>query len=258
MQERKFKAGIAIYNEATKEWGLVSSVEEHCFFVSARLSSAGDLITETDRSVGMNYEDCRLATFEEKVRLQQALNRRHLLWNAYRRRIEPAEFTPKCGEYVRVSILGEDIIAGVFKRVDARGQIEMFCQLHKDGTLGYSQYETVGPATDYQFQRIGSQARINLADALAKCSVMWNSRRNCLEYVDSPISESRRRTYFYINEQMAICEVQDTGRIRDTKRIEVGNYFLTREKAEAVRQCFQAILRMESKVVAPSSRKTKR
>ena len=250
------KAGGVIYNQETGEVALVRMLDEQVCFVSAKMSRNGDVTVE---DVGMRLPDCRPATAEEKVAMQRAMNNKHLVWDSYRRHIQESKFAPKNGDYVRVSILGEDIISGVFKGVDDHGNIVMYCLLRKDGTLGYSHYEVIGPKENYQFQHIGSHARLTLIDALAKESLAWNNRRKCLEYIDDGESVNKgRRNYFYINECMEIHEVQDAGKERDRKRIIAGNYFTTREKAEAVRQCFLAVLRLESKAVAPSVRKNKK
>lgn len=250
------KAGGVIYNQETDEVALVRMLDGQVCFVSAMMSRNGDVTVE---DVGMRLSDCRPATAEEKVALQRAMNSKHLVWDSYRRHIQESKFVPKNGDYVRVSILGEDIISGVFKGVDDNGNIVMYCQLRKDGALGYSQYEVIGPKENYQFQAIGSHARLSLIDALAKDGLVWNNRRRCLEYMDEDNTEVvGHRRYFYINECMEIHEVQDAGKERDRKRIIAGNYFTTREKAEAVRQCFLTVLRLESKAVAPSVRKNKK
>lgn len=250
------KAGTAIYNKITDETALVRLVDGLVCFTSLKMSTRGKIDIE---DIGMSMADCRPATQDEKIALQKAMNRRHIVWDAYRKKAQESHFVPKCGDYVRVSILGEDTISGVYKGIDDNGDIMMFCQLRKDGTLGYSQYEIIGPQENYQFQRIGSHSRLTLIDALAKEGLVWNNRRRCLEYVDDDkLSGVGHRHYFYIDECMEIHEVQDAGKVGDRKRIAVGNYFTTREKAEAVRQCFLAVLRLESKAVAPSVRKAKK
>ena len=250
------KAGTAIYNNETKEVALVRLVDGQVCFTSVKMSLCGGVDIE---DIGMNMADCRPATLDEKIAMQKAMNSRHLVWDAYRKKVQESHFVPKSGDYIRVSILGEDVISGVYKGIDENGDIMMFCQLRKDGTLGYSQYEVVGPQENYQFQRIGSHSRLSLIDALAKEGLVWNNRRRCLEYVDKDdLSVLGHRRYFYINECMEIREVQDAGKVSDRKRIAIGNYFTTREKAEAVRQCFLAVLRLESKAVAPSVRKAKK
>lgn len=252
----KIKAGIAIYNSATKEVALVSEVSDTVCVVAVKMSVGGKVDIEV---VGMNLSDCREATLSEKIAMQQALCRKRLVWDAYRKRLQESHFIPKDGSYVRVSTLGEDIIAGVYKGVDDTGNIRMYCQLHKDGTVGYSQYEIIGPKENYQIQTIGSHARLLLNDALAKAGVQWNNRRRCLERISEDNAQNiANRNYFYITECMEIREVQDAGKDRDRKRIMAGNYFTSREQAEAVRQCFEAVLRLESKAVAPSVRKNRK
>ena len=250
------KAGGVIYNQGTGEVALVRMLDGQVCFVSAKMSRNGDVSVE---DLGMPLSDCRPATAEEKFAMQRAMNSRHLVWDSYRRHIQESRFTPKNGDYVRVSTLGENIISGVIKCIDDNGNIVMYCQLRKDGTLGYSQYEVLGPKENYQFQTIGSHARLTLIDALAKQGLVWNNRRKCLEYIEDGVPANKgHRNYFYINECMEIHEVQDAGKERDRKRIIAGNYFTSREKAEAVRQCFLAVLRLESKAVAPSVRKAKK
>ena len=218
----KLKAGIAVYNTQTDEVALMRMVDGQVCFTSAKMSQGGEVEIE---DIGMNLADCREATTAEKIAMQKAMNNQNLVWDSYRKTIQESRFTPKNGDYVRVSILGEDIISGVFKCFDDNGDIVMYCQLRKDGTLGYSQYEVIGPKENYQFQAIGSHARLSLIDALAKEGLVWNNRRKCLEYIEDGVSANKgHRNYFYINECMEIREVQDAGKDRDRKRILAGNY----------------------------------
>ena len=97
------KAGGVIYNQETEEVALVRLLDGQVCFVSAKMSRNGDVSVE---DVGLPLSDCRPATVEEKVAMQQAMNRRHLVWDSYRRHIQESKFAPKNGDYVRVSILG--------------------------------------------------------------------------------------------------------------------------------------------------------
>ncbi len=151
------------------------------------------------------------------------------------------------------------MLAGVFKEFDEEGRIVLFCWADKNGKVGYSQHEVIGPKGNYQIQAIGSHARDMLNGALAMNGVAWNNRRLCPEYVvPTTESESGVPTYYFFDDSFEIHKVQDTRRMSDRKHITVGNYFATREEAEEVCECFRSILRLKSKAAAPGLRKARK
>ncbi len=250
--------GAVIYNTETKMTGVVSKVqrEPQCLYVSVSLGADGKL-EQTELTMLPDY--CRHATVEEKRALQQALNKAHLVWDARKRRVMEDSLELADGTYVRVSTLGENMIFGVFKGFDDKGNIVLYCWADKNKKIGYSLYEVIGSREYYQIQVIGSHARYMLNVALAKNGMEWNNRRKCLEHIiPTTDSDDGIPVYYYIDDSMEVHKVQDTHKTNDQKRITVGNYFATQEEAEEVCECFRSILRIKSKAASPGVRRKRK
>ncbi len=266
MQERRvmseddsvIEAGAVIYNTETKMTGIVAKVqrEPQCLYVSVSLGADGKLV---QTELTMLPDDCRHATVEERRALQQALNKEHFVWDAHKRRIVEDSLELADGTYVRVSTLGENMIFGVFKGLDDKGNIILYCWADKNRNIGCSLNEVIGPKEYHQIQVIGSHARYMLNVALAKNGVQWNNRRKCLEHiVRTADSDDGIPVYYYIDDFLEVHKVQDTHKTKDHKRIMVGNYFATQEEAEEVRDCFRSILRIKSRAASPGVRKKRK
>ncbi len=252
------RSGIVIHNTETGMTGIVGKVqnEPKCLYVPVSLGT-DDILNQTELT--MLPDNCRQATTEEKKALQQSLNKAHLVWDAHKRRImqDTLELAP--GTYVRVSVLGEDMIYGVFKEIDDRGNIVLYCWADKNKGIGCSLHEVIGQRKYFQIQVIGSHARYMLNVALAKNGVQWNNRRKCLEHiVPTADSDDGIPIYYYIDDFLEVHKVQDTHKTNDHKRIMVGNYFATQEEAEEVRDCIRSILRIKSKAASPGIRKKRK
>ncbi len=250
--------GAVIYNTETGMTGIVSKVqkEPQCLYVSVSLGSDGKL-EQTELTMLPDY--CRHATVEEKRALQKVLNKAHLVWDARKRRIMQDSLELADGTYVRVSTLGENMLFGVFKGFDDKGNIVLYCWADKNRNSGCSLNEVVGLREYYQIQVIGSHARYMLNVALANNGVQWNNRRKCLErIVRTADTADGIPVYYYIDDLLEVHKVQDTHKANDHKRIAVGNYFATQEEAEEVRDCFRSILRIKSRATSPGVRKKRK
>lgn len=250
--------GAVIHNTETGITGIVSKVQKapECIFVSVSLDSHGRL---GPQDLTMLPYACRPATVEEKLSLQHVLNKKHLVWDAHKRRIQEDALEIASGTYVRVSTLGENMIAGVFKEFDEMGRIVLYCWADKEGRAGYSQHEVIGPKENFQIQSIGSYARNMLNRTLARNGVVWNNRRHSLEHIVPTVeSEDGVPVYYYFDDCFKIHRTQDTHRLSDSRRITVGNYFATEEEAEEVCECFRVILRLKSKAAAPGIRRKRK
>lgn len=235
----QIRRGCAVVNLATSEIGVVSDIEGGCVAVAARRTAEGKLC---DEEVVMHLADCRPASLEEKRELQRLLNALGLLWDMRRCRLRRNDYIPQEGARVRLSTLGEEIVTGVFKEIDAGGRVVMYCMMRPGERPVYSTREVAGAAADFQVQPIGSTARMKLDRALAAEGVVWNGHLRCMEVAGRRLS--REQVYYYLDELLEIREVRDTYKPRDRRRLAVGNYFATREGAESMRECFASILRM--------------
>lgn len=64
--------------------------------------------------------------------------------------------------------IGSEIGYGVFREIDAKGRIVMYCMKLEDGPVRYSLREVVGPAEDYQLEPINVGQREELAKELER------------------------------------------------------------------------------------------
>lgn len=235
----KIRKGSAVVNRTTSEIGVVGGISGDCVAVVARCTADGELC---DEEVVMRLDDCRPASREEKRVLQRLLNDRRLLWDMRQCRLKKNDYIPRKGARVQLSTLGEEVVIGVFKEIDAGGRIVMYCMMRPGERPVYSTHEVAGAAADFQVQLVGSTARMKFDRALAAEGVVWNGH---LLGVEVPGNRpSRGQVYYYLDEYLEIREARDAYKPRDRKRRAAGNYFVSREAVEKVRECFMSILRM--------------
>lgn len=235
----KIRKGGAVVNRTTSEIGVVGGISENCVAVAARCTADGGLC---DEEVVMRLDDCRPASREEKRVLQRLLNGRRLLWDMRQCRLKKNDYIPRKGARVQLSTLGEDVIIGVFKEVDAGGRIVMYCMMRPGERPRYSTHEVAGAADDFQVQPVGSTARMKFDRALSAEGVVWNGHLRSVEVTGC--RPERGQLYYYLDEYLDIREARDAYKPRDRKRRAAGNYFVSREAVGNVRECFVSVLRM--------------
>lgn len=235
----KIRKGGTVVNRTTSEIGVVGGISENCVAVPARCTADGVLC---DEEVVMRLDDCRPASREEKRVLQRLLNGRRLLWDMRQCRVKKNDYIPRKGARVQLSTLGEEVIIGVFKEVDAGGRIVMYCMMRPGERPRYSTHEVAGAADDFQVQPVGSTARMKFDRALAAEGVVWNGHLRSVEVTGS--RPERGQLYYYLDEYLDIREARDAYKPRDRKRRAAGNYFVSREAVGNVRECFVSVLRM--------------
>lgn len=174
-----------------------------------------------------------IADKETVLRLQRALYREGLVWNRWRNRLRPRE-TPKENVQYQISVLGQKIGYGVFREIDAKGRIVMYCMKLEDGPVRYSLREVVGPAEDYQLEPINVGQREELAKELEKAGVLWNGFYKRIEPVNylAPAGKG----YYYLDEFWEVCRTIEQGKTKGAKYFNNGNYSRYREPMEELRR----------------------
>lgn len=231
--------GTVVFNEATSETGVVGGFSGGCLSVPFRLTACGELCLE---EVVMLAEDCREATMEEKIALQRLLNGRHLVWDRRKGKLLKSDYIPRAGQQVKLSILDGHVIWGAFKEIDPQGRVVMYCLMDEEERTRYSLHETVGNVRDFQVTPIGTSARGRFAEALRREGFVWNGRLQRLEPLET--YANRGGKYYYLDECWEIRESRDDGKPGDRKRLDCGNYFLERARAEQVRDCVLSVVRL--------------
>lgn len=111
---------------------------------------------------------------------------------------------------------------GVFREIDAKGRIVMYCMKLEDGPVRYSLREVVGPAEDYQLEPINVGQREELAKELEKAGVLWNGFYKRIEPVNylAPAGKG----YYYLDEFWEVCRTIEQGKTKGAKYFNNGNY----------------------------------
>jgi hypothetical protein len=173
----------------------------------------------------------RRAEGEELFRLQRELNRRNLAWNAFGNKIT-GRLEPLNNLQLRVSLLGKRIALGVFREINEKGEIVMYCLKENDKPVRYSLYEVAGPASDYQLEPVNVIERRTLASELEAVGKVWNGHAKRIEPLE--FRSQKGEMYYYIDDYWEIVATRDNFRPKDRKKLKCGNYFRTREEAEEI------------------------
>ncbi|MDR2915746.1 MAG: hypothetical protein LBV74_13080 [Tannerella sp.] len=208
--------------------GIVQGLGFDSIILGVSLAGDGGLVTS---AVKIPETDFRKADRAEMIRLQQEMNRAKLLWNKFNN--EPAEsILPADNLQLRVSLLGERVAVGVFREINNKGEIVMYCMKENGKPVRHSLYEIAGKASDYQLEHVNTQDRAMLAGELEKAGKVWNGHAKRIEPVGLRVEKGR--IYYYIDDFWDIIAVPDNYRPRDRKRLRRGNYYRNRHEAEKV------------------------
>jgi hypothetical protein len=173
----------------------------------------------------------RKASFQEKIHLQRALNSKGLLWNNRYSRLLGAS-APLENIYLRISLLGERVAVGVFREINDKGEIVMYCMKENGKPVRYSLYEVAGKRSDYQLEPVSAQEREMLSNELKKTGKLWNGHAKRIEPLDFRLEKGQ--TYYCIDDVLGIRGIIEKKAPKDLKRWRSGNYYRNRKEAEAV------------------------
>lgn len=179
-----------------------------------------------------DYKVLCQAQEEDRLKLQHALHDSGLSWNPWRSKIKKQEIPVENVQY-QISMLDRKIGYGVFREIDAQGQIVMYCVKLEGEPVRYSLYEVIGSQRDYQLDKINVSQREKLSEELAVAGVAWNGFFKRIEpvgYVGDPGSE-----YYYLNEFWEVCKSREQGKTKSIRYFNQGNYFRERKSIDALK-----------------------
>lgn len=186
--------------------------------------------------------DCRIATEGEMTRLQHKLYEAGLGWNRRKRALFKQRYVPQDNQQVRLSVLGRKMGLGVFKEIDADGQIIMYCVKMEGEDARYSLHEVAGKAEDYQIDLISTYERNIFTEELKQAGVTWNGHLKQIRIINRRVEKGG--TYYYLDDIFEIVSATDNYTARDTKRLVAGNYFMS---PDGVGRLLKAVLRETSR-----------
>jgi hypothetical protein len=226
-----FESGMPARNEVIveKTSGTIGIIRGFCvnaIVLGVSLTADGDLVTSEVKLENPTY---RNANTEEKFRLQRALNEKKMAWNNSNSKLLDA-IKPQENLYLRVSMLGERLAFGVFRGINDKGEIVMYCLKENDKPVRYSLYETIGNYDDYQLEPVSTQERSTLALELKNAGKVWNGHAKRIEPLNFRVAKGK--VYYYIDDLLEIITTTDKGKPKDLKRLRSGNYFHKHSDAE--------------------------
>ena len=213
--------------------GIVEKVDYNSFFIGVSLTPSGELDTTSMEFTEPHNAAFRCAPQEEIVRMQIRLYEAGLSWNKKFGKLTD-RFMPINNSLIRISLLTKRVGIGVFKEIDADGNIIMYCIKMEDGPLRYSLCENIGKAIDFQIDMINNAERQILKQEFAKVGKTWNGHEKRVEPIDFRVAPGKG--YYYIDNYLEIIKTNDNRKPKDLKRFCCGNYYTSREEAEEILQ----------------------
>lgn len=255
------KNDVIVFNE-TGVMGIVGRIGYNSFVTGASLSPSGKLETAPMEFREPHKSAFRSATDEEMIRMQKRLYEAGLSWNKKFGNLA-GRFMPMDNAWIRISLLTKKIGIGVFKEIDAVGNIIMYCVKIEDEPLRYSLCENIGKATDYQIDMVNNAERRILKMEFAKVGKLWNGHEKRVEPIDFRVAPGK--AYYYIDNYLEIVKTHDNRKPKDLRRFWCGNYYTCREEAEEILQQTISTRKMQllrsgtaEDVTVPPKRKRKR
>ncbi|MBF0577405.1 hypothetical protein [Dysgonomonas sp. GY617] len=173
--------------------------------------------------------DFNPASIEGKKRLQIALYQKKLIWSSYK--IELLEMVqPNENQQVRITLLGEKKGLGVFREINEKNEIVMFCVKMDNEGFRYSLHEIIGFAWDYQLEMISTNEREEFATVIQQSKFIWNGHAKRIEPINYRVKKGE--PYNFITDKFEVNVAQDNYRPSDLRRLQTGNYFQFQKEAE--------------------------
>lgn len=227
IHEGMYRRGDIVFDSAHGGTGIVRSTNLRTLSLVAYVDRDGKFHEET---VEVERAGCRTATLEEMFRIQRRLHRAGLGWDKRRCVLFRQEYIPRENQQVRLNVLGRKMGLGVFKEIDKNGRIVMYCVKMEGEDARYSLHEVVGKAEDYQINLISTYERNIFTEELKQAGVSWNGHLKQIKAINHRVGKGE--TYYYLNDVFEIIPTTDNYKAHDTKRLTVGNYFISPEKAD--------------------------
>lgn len=213
--------------------GIVERVGYNSIVTGVSLYPSGELDTTPMEFTEPHKATFRSATEEEMSRMQKLLNEAGFAWNKKFGKLAD-RFMPTDNSLIRISLLTKRVGIGVFKKIDADGNIIMYCIKMEEEPLRYSLCENVGKATGYQIDMINNAERQILKHEFAKVGKIWNGHEKRVEPIDFRVAPGK--AYYYIDNYLEIVRTNDNRKPKDLRRFCCGNYYTCREEAEEILQ----------------------
>lgn len=241
------KNDVIVFNE-TGVTGIVERVGYNSIVTGVSLSPSGKLDTAPVELIEPHRTTFRSATEEEMVRMQETLYEAGLSWNKKFGKLGD-RFIPTENSLIRISLLTKRIGIGVFKKIDAGGNIIMYCIKMEDEPLRYSLCENIGKATGYQIDMINNAERRILKNEFAKVGKVWNGHEKRVEPINFRVAPGK--AYYYIDNYLEIVKTSDNRRPKDLRRFWCGNYYTCHEEAKEILQ--QTISTRKAQLLRPGT-----
>ena len=183
---------------------------------------------EVDRS-----PESRASSDDEKKALQRAMNKADLTWNPFRGGLMSGcrEEKKHC---ISVWVLGEKVGKGIYREVDKDGNLVMYCFSRGEDHLELGNRFVLGPADDYAIREASKEDRSAIVEELNSAGMCWHGKLKRMEPLRLRRPSGGR--YYYIASCGRVSLSVERKRTLDENRFRYGNYFLSKEEAEAFKR----------------------
>lgn len=169
----------------------------------------------------------RSSSAKERKQLQRALSVHHLIYQK-RQNVLVDKNIPEDGNYVQVSIIGEKVGIGIFKKVDPLGKI-IFHALVKSKTARCQLDKTFRHFDECQLLNASIKDKNAINDILKSQGYVWDGYSK--KIVINGLRRYKGEPYYYINSYLEIIRTTDNYSKLDLKRFRAKNYFVQYEDA---------------------------
>lgn len=164
---------------------------------------------------------------KERKQLQRALSVHHLNYQK-RKNVLVEKTIPEDGNYVQVSIIGEKVGIGIFKKVDPLGKI-IFHALVNSKTSGCQLDKKFRHFDDCQLLNASFKDKDAINNILKSQGYVWDGYSKKIGI--NGLRRYKGEPYFYINSYLEIIQATDNYSKQDLKRFRAKNYFVQYEDA---------------------------
>lgn len=184
----------------------------------------------------VNNSSTRRASTTEKLPLQRALARTGFYWSTQKKNLIQRKL-PAGVRYVSVWIMEDRVGVGIFKEVDAKGNIIMYSFKSQNGQFVYGTDHVLGDIYDYTIKAASPVEKTEVTEELIGEGVCWQGKLKRFE--DLTFRRKKGQSYFYLTSTWRVKQAFENSADNDYRRYKSGNYFLTKEEAVAFKANLQ-------------------
>ncbi|MDR2005349.1 MAG: hypothetical protein LBQ74_20185 [Prevotella sp.] len=174
---------------------------------------------------GCNYS---LLDKDGLLEFQRAFSEKGMAWSNTKGIVKRLELQNNV--YYRITRLGMELGAGVFREINANDDVVFYCVKMKNKPVRFSLCEVIGKEKDFQFELMNMKDREIFASELRAVNRKYNGYLKRIEPLY--LRAGKNEKYYYISDTWKIIKTEDRYKPKDLLRFNRGNYFRTLNEVE--------------------------